>query len=95
MSKTIPLLCNSACIFNKGSVEDCVVADIDAVCKLSSSEMETEVELEVEVELNWVGSLDEDRTTDREGEDCCTVGLNCEIFKRIAKFSKTIAIKLK
>ena len=86
MSKTIPLLRNSACIFNKGSVEDCVVADIDAVCDISSSEMETEVELELEVELNRVGSLDEDRTTDREGEDCCTVGLNCEIFKRIAKF---------
>ena len=84
MSKTIPLLRNSACIFNKGSVEDCVVADIDAVCKISSSEMETEVELEVE--LNWVGSLDEDRTTDREGVDCSTEGLNCEIFKRIAKY---------
>ena len=57
--------------------------------------METEVELELEVELNRVGSLDEDRTTDREGEDCSTEGLNCEIFKRIAKFQKTIAIKLK
>ena len=44
--------------------------------------------LEAEVVLEWVGSLDEDRVTDREGgrEDFCSERFNCEIFMDIAKF---------
>ena len=42
--------------------------------------------LEAEVVLEWVGSLDEDRVTDREGgrENFCSERLNCEIFMDIA-----------
>ena len=50
--------------------------------------LELEVVLEAEVVLEWVGSLDEDRVTDREGgrEDFCSERFNCEIFMDIAIF---------